>query len=119
MAFVAPYVPGQTPCDRPHASRVQRFKQHGVGHQTRDAPVSVRKRVYPEQAVMRRRCRNDCLGFAELGIGLFELPQKTGQGAGADRDMLTNLHISPAQSAKDHFLPRVRFRIADPEQLFR
>jgi len=49
-------------------------------HQPRHAPVSVRKRVYPQKPVVR--CRDDGLCLAEAAVGSFELVQETGQAPG-------------------------------------
>ena len=50
-------------------------------HQPGDAAVAVEERVNPQQAVMRRRRRNDGLGLAELAVDLFEAFQEARQRA--------------------------------------
>ena len=85
-------------------------------HQPRHAPVAVQERVYPQQPVVRCRRRDDGLCLAEAAIGSFELIQETGQGAGADRDVLPDPHIPGPQSSRDHVHPLTAVGIFDPEQ---
>ena len=70
-------------------------------HQPGDAAVAVKKRVNPQQAMMRGSGRNDGVGLAELAVDLFEAFQEARQRRGADRDVPSHRDIVVAQCARD------------------
>ena len=102
QALVGRNIAGKAARDRPHAAGVQRFQQHRVRHQTRDAAVAVKERVNPQQAVMRGGGGKDRVGPAEAAVDLLKSFEKARQRAGADRDVAAHLHVAAAQLAGDH-----------------
>ena len=118
LDLVIPFVVGQTSGDRPEAARIQRFQQHGMGHQAGDAPVTVEKRVNPEKSVMSGRDGEDAVHLAEPAIGGFEALKEAGQCAGAHRNMPADYHVAITQRTWDHPASLPRFRVLCPEQFF-
>lgn len=72
-----------------------------MGDQTGDAAVAIEKRVDPEQAVVDGGDGEDRFRFADLAVGLVETFQKTGDGAGADGDVVADSDIAGAKLAGD------------------
>ena len=113
------HVAGEAARDRPDRAGVEEIEQNRVRHQPRDAAVAVEERVNPQQAVMRRRRREDRVGPAEAAIDFLEALQEAGQGAGADRRDAADLDIAAAQFARHHRDLLFRLRVFDEEQIVR
>jgi hypothetical protein len=90
-------IAGEPPRHRPDRARVQGIQQQRVRGEPRDAAIAVKKWVYPEQAVMRRRPGDDCLGAAESAIDALVTLEKSGNGAGADGEMASNRNVAVAK----------------------
>ena len=96
--FVSFDIARQSAGNRPDASRIQNLQEHGVRHQTRNAPVAVKKRVNPQKAVMRcRRTKNRVRPF-QVTVDFLEATQETRQRAGTDSDVLPTF-ISPRRNS--------------------
>lgn len=67
------------------AAGVERFPLHGIGHEPRNAAISIQKWVNPEQAMVGAGRGDDCVGLAEFCIGFLEAGEEARQGAWADR----------------------------------
>ena len=76
MPVVVAVLSGEPPCDRLDPASLKAFSQNRIGHQARDAAVSARKGVKPEQAVMRGGSREHAVDTAQSGIGLPEALQE-------------------------------------------
>jgi len=63
--------------------------------------------------------RNQTVDLAEAAVYLGEPGKEARQRAGTDRDVLADLHVSPAQFARNDAHPLAGVRVVDPEQVFR
>jgi hypothetical protein len=61
-----------------------------------DPAVAVEERVNPQQAMVRRCRRKDVVGPAQPPVGRREAFHEARQRAGADRDMVADLHVAQA-----------------------
>src|SRR5262249_33204708 len=83
---------------------------------SRDAAIAVKKRVNPQEAVMRCSGGQDRFRPPKVSIDVLEPRQKARQRSRANGDEMANLYITMAQLTRHHrdFLSSVR--IAHLEQ---
>src|SRR6266852_4084836 len=86
-------------------------------HQTSNAAITVKKRVNPDEAVMRCRRREYGFGLAEAAIDLLEAFEEARYGGRADRDVIADLDITVTQFAGDYFQAFLRSPVFDPQQI--
>src|SRR5208282_2973279 len=96
-ALVSGFATREAARDRPYGAGVEAFQKHGVRHQTRDAAIAVKERVNPQQAVMRRRRREDRVRFTDAAIDFLESRKEARHGAGTDGNVPSNAHVAAAQ----------------------
>jgi hypothetical protein len=90
-----------------------------VRHEASHASVAVEEGVHPEQPVVSGGGRNEAVDRAEAAVYLAEPSKEARQRPGTDRDVLADLHVSPAQLARHDARPLAGIRVVDPEQVFR
>jgi hypothetical protein len=61
-----------------------------------DTPVSINERMYPQQAVMHGRAREDGLGLAQPCEYFFETLHEARHRSGAYTDVPADLYVSRA-----------------------
>jgi len=119
MLLVICSVPRKAARNRPDAPGVEHFEQACVRHQARHAPVSIRERVNPQQAVMSGRRREDRFRAPERRVHLLEARHELRYGAGADCTVSSDLHVIAAQPARDDTHGPFALRVRDSKQFFR
>jgi hypothetical protein len=93
-AFVLAGVASEAAGDRPEGAGIEQGAQMGMGDEAGDAAVAVEKGVDPEEAVVSGGGGEKGLGFAEAGVDSGEAFQETGDGAGADGDMVSDADVA-------------------------
>lgn len=88
-----------------------------MGDQAGDAAVAVEKWVDPEQAVVDGCGGEDGFRFAGLAVDLGEALQKTGDGAGADGDVVADADVAVAKLTGNNGDAFLRRGVFGPEQI--
>jgi hypothetical protein len=117
VRFVSRFVAREAARDRPYRASVERIQQHRVRHKSRDAPIAVKERVYPQQSMMRCRRGEDCISLADTPIDFLEMGKEARYRTRTDGNVSANAHVAMAQLAGNDAQTFMRVGLFDPEHV--